>query len=165
MKVTVTVPFGIGAVEWTRARAQQEAAWALYVELVTRVAIQGRSAESGLVREALDSLHSLFPTTRHILREAGPAVGTSERTVGGIALAVLNRGLRPFLSKWHPAYSEWERSAPSRSEAWGEEPGFRRELVALQAELAKYAEALEKIARAKSWLGFLKGLIRGRETA
>lgn len=65
--------------------------------------------DQGLVREALNSLYSLFGTTRGVLKAAGPDVGASRDSVGGIALAqpaagiaVLNNGLRPFLAKWHP---------------------------------------------------------------
>jgi hypothetical protein len=58
------------------------------------------------MREAMNSLYSLFGSTREILRKAGPTVGASHDSVGGIAIAVLNKGLRPFLSKWHPLLQE-----------------------------------------------------------
>jgi hypothetical protein len=66
----------------------------------------------GLLREALNSLYSLFGTTREILKEAGPDVGASHDSVGGIAIAVLNNGLRPVLSKWHPLLQTWESQRP-----------------------------------------------------
>lgn len=147
-RLTLNVPF-IGSIEWTPSPVQRTTAWALYVELVTRVAVQDGSAEAGLVREALASLHSLFPTTRQVLREAGPTAGSAENSVGGIAIAVLNRGLRPFLSKWHPQYSEWERAHGRKGREWKREAEFRKELRALQADLSKYADALKKIAGVK----------------
>lgn len=85
----------------------RKAAWELYVELVTRVAIEPLQLNHGLLRESLSSLYSLFPTTRQILRQAGPGVGASRHSVGGIAIAVLNKGLRPFLAKWHPLLLVW----------------------------------------------------------
>ena len=40
-----------------------------------------------LYNEALNSLYSLFGTTREILKEAGSDVGASQNSVGGIAIA------------------------------------------------------------------------------
>jgi hypothetical protein len=101
-KVAVSLPFGLGSAEWEADPTQRRAAWALYVELVTRVAVQELADDAGLVREAMNSLYTLFGTTREILRAAGPDVGASRESVGGLSIAVLNQGLRPFLSKWHP---------------------------------------------------------------
>jgi hypothetical protein len=60
----------------------------------------------------LNSLYSLFGTTREILKEAGPDVGASRHSVGGIAILVLNNGLRPFLARWHPQLQVWESQRP-----------------------------------------------------
>ena len=113
-KVSINLPFGIGGAEWEADPTERRAAWSLYVELVTRVAVQPLGREEGVLREALSSLHSLFGTTRQVLREAGPDVGTSRESLGGIAIAVLNRGLRPFLAKWHPLLQAWENAAAIR---------------------------------------------------
>jgi hypothetical protein len=104
--VSVSLPFGIGSMSWKVDTTQKKAAWSLYVELVTRIAVQPLEVDQGLVREAMNSLYSLFGTTREVLKVAGPDVGASRDSVGGIALAqpaagiaVLNNGLRPFLAK------------------------------------------------------------------
>ena len=54
---------------------------------MTRIAVQPLSVDQGLVREAMNSLYSLFGTTREVLKAAGPDVGASRDSVGGIALA------------------------------------------------------------------------------
>src|SRR5262245_44692068 len=91
---------------WVADKDQQKAAWELYVELITRVSVQPLAADEGLLREALTSLYSLFGETRRILKSYGPGVATSLKknalSFGEIAVTVLNRGLRPILSKWHP---------------------------------------------------------------
>lgn len=51
--------------KWVADRAQQEASWELYVELITRVSMQPLS-DDGLLREALSSLYSLFTETREL---------------------------------------------------------------------------------------------------
>lgn len=44
--------------------------------------------DQGLVREAMNSLYSLFGTTREVLKAAELDVGASRDSVGGIAIAV-----------------------------------------------------------------------------
>jgi len=101
-KLELSLPFGIGKAEWQPDPIERKAAWALYVEMVTRIAVEQVPDDEGSIAEALASLYTLFDTTRAVLREAGPAVGVGVDTLGGIAIAVLNKGLRPFLSHWHP---------------------------------------------------------------
>jgi len=150
-KVSVNLPFGMGGAEWEADVTERKAAWSLYVELVTRITLQSLEADQGLLREALNSLYSMFAITRQILREAGPDVGISSESVGGIAIAVLNKGLRPFLSKWHPLLQAWEAQRPpttspkEHEKNWSEEPQLRQELLLLGKELEQYATALADI--------------------
>ena len=153
-KVKVSLPFGIGEAEWTPDPAERRAAWSLYVELVTRIAVQPLNLDEGLLREALKSLHSLFGSTREILRKAGPDVGITKESVGGVAIAVLNHedGLRSFLSKWHPLLKSWEARKPQKADpreherAWEHCEILRGEMDALRKRLEKYAQALAEIA-------------------
>jgi hypothetical protein len=151
-KVSVSLPFGIGSAEWEADLTERRAAWSLYVELVTRIAVEPLAEEEGLLREALNSLYSLFGTTREILKEAGPEVGTSHRSVGGIAIAVLNRGLRPFLAKWHPRLQVWESKRPvevspsEHEQKWSDALELRKELEVLRGNLHQYSLALADIA-------------------
>lgn len=155
-KVSLSLPFGIGSAEWEVNTIESKAAWELYIELVTRIAVQALDSEEGLAREAMNSFHSLFASTRDILRKAGPGVGAAHDSVGGIAVAVLNNGLRPFLSKWHPLLQTWEaQRAPTVSpkvheQAWDHILTLRGELEALRQDLTKYAEALAEIAGVQS---------------
>ncbi|MFN6516943.1 MAG: hypothetical protein RMY29_020865 [Nostoc sp. CreGUA01] len=41
------------------------------MELVTRIAVQPLEVDQGLVREAMNSLYSLFATSREVLKAAG----------------------------------------------------------------------------------------------
>jgi hypothetical protein len=60
VQVKLTIPF-VGEVSgtWEPDQAERHAAWELYVELVTRVAVVELGPEEGLLREALSSLHAL----------------------------------------------------------------------------------------------------------
>src|SRR5690349_14351123 len=99
-KVALNLPFGLGGVEVEVSEAEVRAAWELYVEYATRITSE-RLDESASVVEALDSLHSLFATTREVLRGAGPEVADDAKSLGPLAIEVLNRGIRPFLARWH----------------------------------------------------------------
>lgn len=65
---------------------------------------------------------------------------------------MLNRGLRPFLSKWHPRLQAWEvkrsidRSAKEHEQQWSEELELRNALASLRQDLELYALALAEIA-------------------
>lgn len=149
-----SIPF-VGEVEWEPDPTQRRAAWELYVELVTRISTQPLDMDEGVVREALNSLHSLFATTRQVLRSAGPDVGVARETVGGVAIAVLRKGLRPFLTKWHPQLLAHEALRPPTvsprdwERQWKEEPRLRGELEAMRAAMEEYASALAEMAGVK----------------
>src|SRR5260370_27480478 len=85
--------------KWAPQTADANAAWELYVELLTRITTQALPAEHGDEKTALDSVYSLFPTTRIILNRNGKECVSFAK----IAIPVLNQILRPFTSKWHKA--------------------------------------------------------------
>ncbi len=151
-KVSLSLPFGLGSAEWTSDPTERKAAWSLYVELITRIAVEPLAEDEGLLREALSSLYTLFASTRTVLREAGPDVGVTQDSLGGLAIAVLNKGLRPFLAKWHPLLTDWEskphpdKSAKEHERDWPQQTQFREGLGVLRRELNTYAQALAAIA-------------------
>ena len=114
----------------------QDAAWELYVEMLTRIVTQPLPADAGDEKAALESVYSLFPTTREILRRHGrQAIQFSK-----VAIPVLNQIVRPFTAKWHrEALSGAFDDAARRGE-------FRAELSALQEDLRNYNRLLADIA-------------------
>lgn len=106
--LSINLLFGLGGANIVVTEAQKSVAWALYVELATRVAGVELKPVMGSAREALNSLYSLFETTRAVLRNQGPGAADGPESVGPIAIDILNRGLRPFLTKWHSILSGFE---------------------------------------------------------
>ena len=153
-KVTVKLDLGFFAMdtEWVSDPRERQAAWELYVELATRIATQPLDPDTGIAREALTSLHQLFAITRATLRAAGPEVGATGGSVGYLAISVLNHGLRPFLSRWHPRLAAWEHGrAPSVSPVaherdWKHDLQLRGELEAMRNKMWIYASALAEVA-------------------
>ncbi len=147
--IQVNLPFLSGV--WEVDDAQRQAAWEMYVELVTRISVQPLEPDEGLLREALSSLYALFGETRRILRAAGPAVARPRigelLAFGQIAVDVLNQALRPVLAKWHPMLLEHEASrgatsATAHERAWDKAGALRGELAALRQQLAAYSDML-----------------------
>ena len=147
--VTVTIPW-VGNATFVPDEAESNAAWSIYVEIVTRVPTQPLS--DGSIREALDSVYRMFVVMRTVLRDSGPRIAHGRDSLAPLILGVLNDGLRPFLSEWHSKLSAHEstrdtRRGVSEHEAlWPERQEFTEALDGLREELERYAEELLKIA-------------------
>lgn len=114
----------------------REAAWELYIELLTRVATQHLSPADGDEKAALDSVYAIFPLTREILRKHGSGCGEFAK----LAIPVLNQIIRPFTAKWHRLLL----AGAFDDERYCNE--FRAELVELQKYLRAYTSALAALA-------------------
>jgi hypothetical protein len=150
--LSLNLPFGLGGATIEISEAEARAAWALYVELSTRVAIQRLEPGQGSVREALNSMYRMFDITREVLREAGPEIADGPNALGPLAIRILNQGLRPFLVQWHTAFLEFEAAHAPAGEGridesrWQRRAEFDQAMERTRAELAKYAELLGEIA-------------------
>lgn len=159
-KLSLNLPFGLGGVELVNEESQQLVAWELYVEYSTRITTQKLDKNTGSIREALNSLHSLFATTRSVLKDKGPGTISSENSVGVIAIRILNEGIRPFLSKWHCKLSKYENEqsaalnqgtapgvvADKNLSDWKYQDDFYQELETFQQELLALVDVLATIA-------------------
>lgn len=123
--------------EFTPNDQDKDAAWAMVVELVTRVTTQALPAEHGDEAAALASVHELFPLTREILRRPGARHADK---FAKIAIIVLNQKVRPFTAYWHKAAvaGAFADAAQCRR--------FRDELAELQEVLTRYAGLLSELA-------------------
>lgn len=114
----------------------QDAAWDLYVEMLTRVVTQPLPPKSGDEKAALNSVYTLFPTTREILRRHGREAIQFTK----VAVPILNQVVRPFTSKWHARLKDGAIcSEKDRAE-------FRSELDSLAVCLRNYSKMLAEIA-------------------
>ena len=158
--LNINLPFGLGGATIEINENQQHAAWALYVEMATRVAGEELKPGMGSAREALNSLYSLFETTRAVLREAGPGAAKGPDSVGPLAIRILNQGLRPFMLRWHSSLGAFEDAeAVAQREKfggrtlvlvdesqWPDIDAFYVDLEQLRQGLLKYIDALGRIA-------------------
>lgn len=156
VKVSLTLPF-IGGVEgtWKPDESERNAAWEMYVELITRISVVELKSDEGLLREALSSLYTLFGTTRTILRKYGPSIaqpkGKDDLSFGYLAVAILNTVLRPVLAKWHPMLLDYESTrsgsvSPLEHErAWDKHDELRQVLNDVRGILIEYTDLLAQV--------------------
>lgn len=116
--------------------ADKDAAWDLYVEMLTRIVTQPLPLEAGDEQAALESVYSLAPATREILRHHGRASIQFSK----VAVPVLNQIIRPFTAKWH------RESLAGAFDHETKRMRFREELEGLQVELRNYNRMLAEIA-------------------
>jgi hypothetical protein len=150
-EVTVSIP-GWVSVKFVPNTIEKQAAWSLYVELSTRIAAQPFDRETGLMREVLTSLYSLFGFTRQALRDAGPGVAHGHNSFGPLAIRFLTEVLAPFTTKWHQPLLSYEalrpndRSALAHEQHWERFAELSTDLQVLQKKVRAYTEALAEIA-------------------
>ena len=128
-------PKGV-AVEISFKPADKDAAWELYIEMLTRIVTQPLPSDVGDESTALDSVYELFGITREILRRYGS--GTIQ--FSKVAIPVLNQVVRPFTAKWH------RESLAGAFDHESKRKEFREELAALQEDLRNYNRMLADIA-------------------
>ncbi|MET9255819.1 hypothetical protein [Streptomyces sp. NPDC003717] len=145
-EVRITVP-QLSELTFVVNNDAQQVAWQLFVETVTRTSTQQLRDDEGRIRESLTSLYGLFATTREILKASRPSTGAEGLTVESLAVTLLNREIRPFLSKWHPDLGEFEKTAPELPEsAWPRAAECRADLRRVQANTREYVLAFARLA-------------------
>ena len=157
VKVSLTLPF-IGGVEgtWKPDESERNAAWEMYVELITRISVVELKSDEGLLREALSSLYTLFGTTRTILRKYGPSIaqpkGKDDLSFGYLAVVILNAVLRPVLAKWHPLLLDYESTKSGsvshleHERQWDKHDELRHVLNDVRGTLIEYTNLLAEVA-------------------
>ena len=127
---------GILSAEWSPQQGDRLAAWKMYIELLTRITTQAMPNEVGNEKAALESIYSIFDSTRSVLKEQGPNCIEFSK----IGIGVLNQVVRPFTTKWH------NKGLAGVFECETECKNFSTELAKLQADLRKYIGALADLA-------------------
>ena len=158
VKVSLKLPY-IGGIEgtWKPDKSERNAAWEMYVELITRISVVELQPNEGLMREALSSLYTLFETTRRILRTYGPTVAQPKSdgniSFGYLAVTILNTILRPVLAKWHPLLLDYETkrtrsiSQLEHETKWEKAEDLRKGLNEVRNALVEYATLLAEVAK------------------
>jgi hypothetical protein len=146
--------FKISGLDLNFSQGQADALYPLYIELRSRVTNHrlikehdGNQEHIGSLKPAFDSLYGLFATMRQAMRDAGPGgLPLLERAEGAEAdpalkaIEAIDAKVRPFLSRWHPHFDQWQKTGlPERR--WGQWEACREDLdLALTEVRALVAE-------------------------
>lgn len=122
--------------EWKPQDEDKNAAWDLYIELLTRITTQPLDDAYGDEETALKSIYSIFQLTREVIKSNGRHCIEFTK----IAIVILNQRIRPFTAKWHKLS---EQNAFNDIEKCKE---FRWELSILQNDLKIYTQMLADMA-------------------
>jgi transcriptional regulator with XRE-family HTH domain len=145
---------------WEPNEEEKQAAWEIYVELVTRIPIAVLAQDEGILREALSSLYSLFHIARTILRQYSPATAHSHtdntQSFSYVVVSMLHTTVRPFLAKWHPLLKAYEETRPESvgvtqyEQQWERYTELRQEIFKVRRGLIAYAQIFAQIAEVPS---------------
>ena len=133
---SLKISAGFLEMEFSPSEPDKNAAWDLYIELLTRITTQKLEPGHGDEKTALNSIFSLFGTTREIIKSNGKDCIEFTK----IAVVILNQKVRPFTAKWHKAFV----NDGFTDQALCEE--FRAELEELQNILKIYTKMLADMA-------------------
>lgn len=133
---SLKISAGFLDMEWKPQDEDKAAAWAMYIELLTRITTQPLAEEHGDEKTALNSVYALFGLTREIIKANGRHCIEFTK----IAVVVLNQVIRPFTAKWHKQSLAGAFDNPVECQA------FRQELADLQGKLRNYTKMLADMA-------------------
>lgn len=114
--VPIEMTFEIGGVstkyQIVRNYANIEIAHKIYIELITRKASISFDEDNDLIIEIYNSWYSLFQITRNELKTlTGDLLLNNDKSKDLVCLAtdILNKGLRPHLTKFQAKYRKWHQ--------------------------------------------------------
>jgi hypothetical protein len=145
--VEVKLP-GLGQVKLELGNPQRAAARRIFLEMTTRTVTQPLGEEDGTLSAAVSSLYSFFQIVREELKTMPPTPpGTDPNavTLESIAHRMINQGLRPYTSRWHPRLDAWNETGFGETD-WPLHEICRHDLNRMRAISIQYAESLAKAA-------------------
>lgn len=152
------VELGIGTnskVKIKFSREDREIAYKLWVEMSTRKIILPFDEENDVIVEVYDSWYSFFGIARGLLKDIPVEKLNSSKQLISVTDRVLNKCLRPHLTKWQARFRKWYNlQFDSNSDLTPQEiqytyPHYNElvnELKAINKNIDYYGEVLKKLA-------------------
>jgi len=152
------VELGIGTnskVKFKFSREDREIAYKLWVEMSTRKIILPFEKENDVIVEVYDSWYSFFGIARGLLKDIPVEKLNSSKQLISVTDRVLNKCLRPHLTKWQARFRKWYNlQLDSNSDLTPQEiqytyPHYNelvKELKAINKNIDYYGEVLKKLA-------------------
>jgi hypothetical protein len=157
-KVHLSIPaFGSLDGNWEPEERERQAAWELYVELITHISVAELEPKEEILGERMTALYLLYDTSREILRKYGPELGRpnarSSVSFATLAMAAMGYVLQPILAKWHPRLASYEATRPPSVPSveweakWEHAQELRWVLQRARRTMIEYADVLALAAK------------------
>ena len=159
-KITkINLPFGLASIDLTLSEEDLQLAHKIWIELVTRKAAIPFDSEYDVIHEVYNSWYKLFEKVRDFIAEI-PVTSVYDnkdtKKLINVSVEILNKGLRPHLTRWQAQYKHWynreskldENKKLSPQELQRKFPEYDdliKDMKAINKELEKYADELKKI--------------------
>jgi hypothetical protein len=103
------VGLGSGKISFKPNRADQQIAYAIWVELSTRKIGLPIDLKHDVVSEIYESWYTFFSITRDLIKDipVNKVKNDSTRKIITLSIDVLNQGLRPHLTTWQARFRYW----------------------------------------------------------
>ena len=155
----IELGIGGGRVKITPNHEDLQIAYKLWVELKTRKLGLTFDEQHDVIIEVYDSWHEFFKITRELIKAVPVAKIRGQKSTQilvGVSIDVLNKAIRPHLTKWQARFRHWyelELSKPANTDVPPQELQKRypeyltlvSELKAANARLVTYAATLTKL--------------------
>lgn len=157
---SVALGFGPSSINIRVDRREQKLAYALWVELGTRKAALPFDEEHDVIVEVYDSWYKFFGIARDLMRDMPPYPSKGHNSLAFVTESLLNKGMRPHLTKWQAVFRRWYGVAledPANREKTPQEiqrdfPGHEDlvdDIKRTNKILVRYRDKLDEIVRMK----------------
>ena len=162
----INLGIGNNSVKLSYCRKDQEIAYKIWVELITRKIGIPFDKEYDVVIEIYNSWYEFFKITRELLKELPVNKIASSNELILLTEKVLNNGLRPHLTKWQAQYREWYSIALEEGKHMSPQdlqksfPYYNDliiDLIATNNRMINYKELMYKIA----FKSYIHSIIQG----
>ncbi len=158
---TVTVSLPSGSLEFKAQREDRRIAWEIFVQIRTRIAaVDFRENEDSLLH-INKSLYELFSFIRDKILSLPLKTVTRDKNGNLVEfyLAILNDGIRPFLTKWHISVSHFHEKMKDSGKSAIEidkeflekNPSILGDVKSLNQRMKKFASVLHRIAKGEEF--------------
>ncbi|WP_109316739.1 hypothetical protein [Pseudovibrio ascidiaceicola] len=137
-------------------RLDQQIAYSIWVELSTRKVGLPIDVQHDVISEVYDSWYSFFGVTRELIKEIPVSKAREQSTnqIINLSIDVLNKGLRPHLTRWQARYRHWQEQAvisktniepQALQKQFPEYQDLIEDLLSVNKKLIAYRTQLEQI--------------------
>lgn len=140
----------------------RQVAYQIWVELSTRKIGLEIDLDDDVIAEVYDSWHAFFGVTRDLIKTIpiNKADSASTQKITSLSIDVLNKGLRPHLTKWQARFRAWYAHALLDPTSAGADPqtlqkrfpefgSLKADLNEVNLKLMAYRRAMKMVAYGK----------------